>query len=477
MPDLCVRIALVVCAVFVVADLSVQTAFSQTGKPDATVQKIVSEVSRERIAEVMKKLEAFGTRGDFTDPTLLNTGIGAARRWIHGQFSGFSPRLEVSYDAWKVKKKGRIFQDVELVNVVAVLPGTTRPEKRIIVSGHYDSLNIVARAGAGDFRASGDGATGAMDNEKSAMAPAPGVSDNASGTAVVMELARVMSHYKFEKTIVFVAFAGEEIGLVGSTLYADKAKKDGAQIEAVLNNDIVGNDDAGNGFKESGLVHVFSDDPADSVSRELARYIRLCALRYVPGFRTELVFRNDRFSRGGDHTPFVADGFAGVRFTTAAENLPVQHTAHDTFDKAAPGYTANVARVNGAAIASLALAPSAPDVLRVNNTANASGSNTGRKQPNLARGKSLSDAVLRWKDDHPAEDLAGYAVVMRATTAPFWEHEIFVGKVTEYTLAGLNIDDIVLGVKAVDTDGNESLVSAYVAPPYPRQTIDLQDKQ
>ena len=136
-----------------------------------------------------------------------------------------------------------------------------------------------------------------------------------------------------------------------------------------------GNDDAGNGFKESGLVRVFSDDPADSVSRELARYVRLCAQRYVPGFRAELVFRADRFSRGGDHSPFVADGFAGVRFTTAAENLPVQHTANDTFDKASPGYTANVARVNGAAIASLALAPSAPDVLREVTT----GTNKGRK--------------------------------------------------------------------------------------------------
>lgn len=452
------------------AGLCTQPVMAQLGKPDPTVQKVVSEISKERIAETMQRLAAFGTRGDFTDPGLPDTGIGSARRWIHDRFKSFSPRLEVSFESWKVKKQGRIFRDVEVVNVVAVLPGTTHPEKRIVVGGHYDSLNIVPRPGAGDFRTNGEGATDAMDNEKSAVAPAPGVSDDASGTAVVMELARVMSQYKFEKTIVFVAFAAEEIGLVGSTLYADKAKKDGMQIEAMLNNDIVGNDDAGNGFKESGLVRVFSDDPADSVSRELARYVRLCAQRYVPGFRADLVLRADRFSRGGDHSPFVADGFAGVRFTTAAENLPVQHTANDTFDKASPGYTANVARVNGAAIASLALAPSAPDVLREVTT----GTNKGRKLPNLGRGKGLSDAVLRWKDEHPAEDLAGYVVVMRATTAAFWEHEIFVGKVNEYTLPGLSIDDVVLGVKAVDKDGNESLVSPYIAPPYPRRPIELQ---
>jgi hypothetical protein len=443
---------------------------AQTAPPDPIVSKVVADISPDRVSAIMKKLESFGTRGDFTDPALPNTGIGAARRWIHEQFRSYSPRLEVSYDPWKVKKQGRIFRDVELVNVVAVLPGATQPEKRIIVSGHYDSLNIVPRAGAGDFRASGDGATGAMDNEKSAVAPAPGVSDNASGTAVVLELARVMSQYRFEKTIVFVAFAGEELGLVGSTLYAEKAKKDGVQIDAVLNNDIVGNDDAGNGLKESGLVHVFSDDPADSVSRELARYIRSCAQRYVPGFRAELVFRSDRFSRGGDHTPFVANGMAGVRFTTPAENLPVQHTANDTFDKASPGYTANVARVNGAALASLALAPSAPDVQREVTT----GANKGRKLPNLARGKGLSDAVLRWKDAHPAADLAGYTVVMRTTTSPYWEREIFVGKVNEYTLPGLSIDNVFLGVKAVDKDGNESVVSPYVAQPFPRSPIELQ---
>jgi hypothetical protein len=279
-----------------------------------------------------------------------------------------------------------------------------------------------------------------------------------------------MSQYKFEKTIVFVTFAGEEIGLIGSTLYADKAKAHNDQIEAVFNNDIVGNDVSGNGHAENGLVHIYSEDPDDSPSRELARYIRDSAQRYVPGFTADLVFRNDRFGRGGDHTPFNQDGFTAVRFTTAAENLESQHTANDTLEKTSPSYNANVARVNAAGLASLALAPSPPETMREITT----GSAKGRKTPNLGRGKSHYDAVLRWKDPNPAADLAGYAIVVRSTTSPYWDHQIFVGKVNEYTLPNVNIDEVVLGVKAIDVDGHESLVTPYVnAPPAPRKPIEL----
>ena len=196
------------------------------------------------------KVEAWSLR----DPRQLHrSGAGRTRasaptrRWIYESVPQFQPAPRKFSDPYKVQKEGRIFRDVEVVNVVAVLPGTSQPEKRVIVGGHYDSLNIVMKPGAGDFRSSGDGATDSMDNEASAIAPAPGVGDDASGTAVVMELARVMSQYKFEKTIVFVAFAGEEIGLVGSSLYADKAKAHGDKIEAVLNNDIVGYDVTGAG--------------------------------------------------------------------------------------------------------------------------------------------------------------------------------------------------------------------------------------
>lgn len=446
--------------------LCAQTA----GRPDPAIQKMIGEISRDRIAATMQKLASFGTRGNFTDPDRDDRGIGAARRWISDQFKSYSPRLQVSFDPYKVKKQGtRILRDVEVVNVVAVLTGTTQPDRSIVVGGHYDSLNIVRKAGAAEFTADGNepATDDVMDFEKSIDAPAPGVTDNAAGVALVLELARVMSQYSFEKSIVFIAFGGEEIGLVGSSLYAAKAKENKDEIEAVLNNDIVGVSVAGDGHAESGVVHVFSEEPADSPSRELARYIRETAERYVPAFRAEPVFRQDRFARGGDHTPFNANGFAAVRFTSAAENLGIQHTANDTFDKSSPEYATLVTRVNGAVLASLALAPPVPETTREIKT----GANKGRRTPTVSRGKSRYDAVLRWKDA-PVNDLAGYAIVLRSSTAPWWEHEIFVGRATEYTLPGLGIDDIIFGVKAIDAQGHESLVAPWVARPYDVKKIE-----
>src|SRR5580658_471480 len=448
------------------------TLAQNLGRPDPAIQKMLGEISRDRIAATMEKLASFEARGNFSDPDQKDRGIGAARRWIFDQFKGYNPRLEVSFDPYKVKKQGtRILRDVEIVNVVAVLPGITQPDKRIVVGAHYDSLNVVRKPDAPEVTPEGgEPATDdVIDFEKSIEAPAPGVTDNAAGTALVLELARVMSQYKFEKTIVFITFAGEEIGLVGSSLYSLKAKEHKDQIEAVLNNDVIGVAVAGDGHAESGLVHIFSEEPADSASRELARYIRETAQRYVPGFKAEPVFRHDRFSRGGDHTPFNANGFAAVRFTSAAENLGIQHTANDTFDKSSPEYATLVAKVNGAALASLALAPSAPETTREVLT----GAAKGRRTPTVARGKSRYDAVLRWKDA-PGANLAGYAIVIRSSTAPFWEQQTFVGKVTEYTLPGVSIDDIIFGVKAIDTEGHESLVAPWVAPPYVVRKIETE---
>jgi hypothetical protein len=447
-------------------------ANAQGGRPDPEIQKLVGEISRDRIAATMQKLASFETRGNFSDPNQTDRGIGAARRWISDQLKSYSPRLEVSFDPYNVKKQGtRILRDVEVVNVVAVLPGTTQPDKRIVIGGHYDSLNVVRKANAPETLADGNEAAtdDIIDFEKSVEAPAPGVTDNAGGAALVMELARVMSQRKFEKTLVFIAFAGEEIGLVGSSLYAEKQKEQKAQIEAVLNNDVIGVSVAGDGHSESGLVHVFSEEPADSPSRELARYIRETAQRYVPSFKADPVFRQDRFARGGDHSPFNASGFPAVRFTSAAENLGIQHTANDTFDKSSPDYTTNVAKVNAAVAASLALAPPVPETTREV----ATGANKGRRTPTVARGKSRYDAILRWKDA-PAPDLAGYAIVIRSSTAPYWEQQTFVGKVTEYTLPGLSIDDIIFGVKAIDTDGHESLVAPWIATPYQLRKFETQ---
>ena len=230
------------------------------------VKRIVDGVSEERIAAIEKKLESFGTRNIFSETDDPARGIGAARRWIFEQFQSYSPKLQVSFDTYKVKKYKRVFRDVELMNVVAVLRGSLHSERQFLVSGHYDSLHLVRKPRSAEAEAAGD--TAEIDSEKSAAIPdAPGVSDDASGTAAVMELARVMSQYEFENTIVFVVFAGEEEGLVGSSLYAAKARKENRVIDGVLNNDIIGSVQAGNGRLDNGRVFVFSEHPADSPSR------------------------------------------------------------------------------------------------------------------------------------------------------------------------------------------------------------------
>jgi Zn-dependent M28 family amino/carboxypeptidase len=329
---------------------------AQTTPPDPAIKKMVAEISPERIDADVKTLAGFETRGNYSDPNQKARGIGAARRWIFAQFHSYSARLEVSYD---IEKKGA----TDIASIIAVLRGATQPEKRIIVGAHYDSINL---------RATG---------EKAAEAPAPGADDDASGTAVVLELARVMSQYHFRKTIVFVAFAGEELGYIGSSHYASRAKANHEQIEAVFNNDIVGSDvvgepstgtgialndiggaddDTGGSGETGNRLRVYSPEPADSPSRQLARYIKEAAQRYVPGLQIELILRSDRYKRGGDQIPFQQNGFTAVRLTSASENLISQHTAGDTPDRVSPAFTANVARVNGAAIAGLAVI--APDV-------------------------------------------------------------------------------------------------------------------
>jgi hypothetical protein len=430
-----------------------------------TIKKIVAEISEERIASNLKKLESFETRNIFSEQTNPTHGIGAARKWIYDQLQSYSPRLQVSLDGYKLKKQTRVIHAVEIANVVALLPGTLNAERQFIVSGHYDSMSQVFKPGKGL-----DTAEPSVDDEQTADAPlAPGVTDDASGTAAVLELARVMSQFEFKKTIVFIAFAGEEEGLLGSRLYAAKAHSENRIIDAVLNNDIIGSDVAGDGRIDNRTVRVFSEEPADSPSRQLARYIQETGARYVPWMKVDFIFRHDRFARGGDHTPFNAAGYAAVRFTTPAENYSNQHTPTDSFANTSPAYTAQVTRVNAAALASLALAPKTPVVTRAIKT----GPRKGEVVANIARGKSRYDAVLKWTNDAPEADLAGYAVVMRSTIAPFWEKEIWVGNVSEFALESVSIDDTVFGVKAVDKDGNESLVSAYVAASFPAGPVEV----
>ena len=288
-------------------------------------------------------------------------GVGAARKWIYEQFRSYSPRLEVSYDQYRLKKDtsrgSRIIDDVDLYNVVAVLPGVTDQEERVMITAHYDSINMSRPPGA---PAPQPGDAPAPAAKRDPNMPAPGVTDDGSGIACVMELARIMSQYEFDKTLVFVAFAGEEEGLLGATLYAQRAKSLNQKIEAVLNNDIIGSDIGGDGRMENRRVNIFSEDPIDSPSREIARYMREIGERYVPWMTVDPVFRADRFGRGGDHTAFNLEGFAAVRFSTPVENFANQHSATDTFANTSPKYIAQVTKVNGAVAASLAWAPKSP---------------------------------------------------------------------------------------------------------------------
>lgn len=443
------------------------SAHAQLKSINPTVKKIVDSVSEERMAETLKKLESFGTRDIFSSQEDEVNGIGAARRWISGQFKSYSPRLQVTFDSYKLKKKGRIFRDVDLYNVVAVLPGKTDPGHQLILSAHYDSVALKRRA-------EGDGPPPAGEelvySEATLDKNAPGVTDDGSGTAAVMELARVMSQYEFEKTIVFVAFAGEEEGLIGASLYARKAKAAKQTIDAVLNNDIIGSDVSGNGHSENNLVWLFSEEPNDSPSRQVARYVRDIGERYVPSMHVGMVFRHDRFGRGGDHTPFNQEGFAAIRITTPNENYANQHTPTDTFANTSVSYTARVTRVNAAALASLALAPKAPDVTEEIQR----GPRKGQRTPMIARGKSRYDAKLKWTSENPESDLAGYAIVYRQTTSPEWEHEVWVGNVKEYEFKDVSIDNLVFGIKAVDKEGNESLVSAYTMAPRNKVEIETE---
>jgi hypothetical protein len=410
-------------------------------QPDPRVARVVDTVSEERLAQLLKTLAGFETRHTLSGTDSKTRGIGAARQWILEEMQRSSPRLQVSFDTYSIPKQGdRVTRDAEIRNVQAILPG--RSPRRFYVSGHYDTVARVGPAGApgGGF----DWTRG--DN------PAPGVNDDGSGTALVIELARVFgqSGLDFDATLVFIAFAGEEQGLVGAKLHAQRAASEKLTIDAVLNNDIVGGAVGGDGRADTRSVRVFSEGPEDSPSRQIARAVRRQAALYVPGHEVRLVARQDRFGRGGDHLAFNAHGFPGVRFTESKEDYGRQHTTEDTFEGVSAAYLARNARVNASALAALAMAPAAPAVV----------DEQGR--PRLGRGASGYDAVLRWGASTGA---AGYRLFWREAWTPDWQHERDVGNVTEATLPGVSIDDHVFGVAALGPGGEESLVSAYVNPP------------
>jgi hypothetical protein len=430
------------------------------------VREIIEAISDDRIGTSIKKLASFPTRN-----TLSTEGAAAARQWIFAELQSYSPRLQVSLEHFKVKKnEERIFRDVDLYNVVAVLPGKSMPESQVLITGHYDTLNLIPLPAKTPTVEPDNVAerTTTYDWTK-ADAPAPGANDDGSGTAAVMELARVMSHYEFGKTLVFIAFAGEEQGLIGSTLHAGEAHKRSVAIEAVLNNDIIGGEIGGNGRVGNGSVSLYSNEIMDSPAQQLARYARQIGERYLPSMKVNMMFQQDRLGRGGDHTPFQQEGYAAVRFSTPNEDYAHQHSATDLPEYVSVPYTTRVARVNAAVAASLALAPKPPIVTREATT----GALKGQLVPRISRGKSRYDAQLQWKSGGPETNLRGYAILMRSTTAPDWEQEVFVGNLNEYVFKDVSVDDVRFGVKAIDNDGNESLVAPYVYPPRVKREIPV----
>ena len=432
------------------------TAAAQPADLDPQIVKLVGSVSEERLGVLLKRLESFETRSTLSSPTSTTRGIGAAREWIFKEMQSYSPKLQVSFDAYQVLKQGRITRDVEMRNVMAVLPGRT--PRRIYISGHYDT--VAFEGGQGNSNAGGT--PGARNPSADPAAPldnpAPGVNDDGSGTALAIELARVFSQsgIDFDATLVFMAHVAEEQGLVGAWLHAKKAREQKIPIQAVLNNDIVGNDRGGSGIVDGATIRVYSEGPEDSPSRSLARFVQRWGARYVPSHKVRLMSRPDRFGRGGDHSAYNQLGFAAVGFRESRENFTKQHDVRDTFDGLSLPYLAQNARVNAAAAATLALAPPPPSVVNE------------RGQPTITRAPSGYDANLTWVASPGA---VAYRVFWREAWGPDWQHDLTAGNVTKLLLPNLQIDDYVFGVAAIDASGHESSVTAYV--PAARTEINI----
>jgi len=422
----------------------------------ADVKVMLRSISAQRIEATVRKLVGFGTRHTLSNTSSDERGIGAARRWIKAQLDACaqqsSGRLKVALDSFTAQPNKRIAQPTELVNVVATLPGdqAESADRIYVVSGHYDSM---------------------PSNVLDPTSDAPGADDDASGTAAVIELACAMSKLHFDATLVFMTVAGEEQGLVGSTHVAEEARKTGKNIAGMFTNDIIGSSHAEDGRVDRGRVRLFAEGipdvkelsdelrvlartggENDTPTRELARFIKEHAEHDVANMKVDLVWRRDRYLRGGDHAPFLNAGYAAVRFTEPAENFRHQHQNVRVEGGVQYGdlpefvdfeYVAQVARVNAAALAALAMAPAAPRGAQIETL------------------KLMNDTTLRW-EANTEPDLAGYRIVWRETTAPLWQNHKDVGNVTQVTLP-ISKDNVVFGVQAIDKDGNVS-VASYPTP-------------
>ncbi|MEP2937260.1 MAG: M28 family metallopeptidase [Gilvibacter sp.] len=422
--------------------------FSCFSQQDARLYDIIENVSAERIKNDVKTLADFGTRHTLSDTVSNTRGIGAARRWIKAEFDKISNEcggcLDVFYQKDLVKKGdgNRIVHDVWVVNVVAIQRGTKYPNRYVIMSGDIDSR---------------------VSDPIDFTSDSPGANDNASGMAGTIEAARVLSKYKFENSVIYVGLSGEEQGLYGGKGLAAHAKEKGWEIIGILNNDMIGNIKGVDGVIDNRTFRIFSEPvppteterqrrsrrfyggEVDGISRQLARYVHKTTSLYMPEMNPKMIYRLDRFGRGGHHRPFNDAGYPGIRIMEAHENYTQQHqdirveggiAYGDTFEHVNFPYAKKLTAVNAINLASLAWAPPSPKNVAIGGIVEAS-------------------AKLQWD---AVDGAVAYRLYWRDTTSPTWDHNRLVGNVTEATLDGIVIDNYFFGVAAVGANGHESVV-------------------
>lgn len=420
------------------------------GQTDARLYDIIQSISSSRIETDVRTLANFETRNTFSDTVSNKRGIGAARRWIKSEFEAVSKEcnncLDVFYqkDFVRTNEGERIAKDTWIVNVAAIQKGTKFPNRYIIMAGDIDSRN-----------------SDAMNYTDAA----PGANDNATGMAGTIEAARVLSKYQFENSIIYLGLSGEEQGLFGGKGFAAFAQKNNWEIIGVLNNDMIGNIEGVNGVIDNRTFRIFSEPTSttdtekeqknrrfyggevDGISRQLARYIHKLTSIYMPEMNPMMVYRLDRFGRGGHHRPFNDLGYAGVRIMEAHENYNRQHQNLRTENGIKYGdvvegvnfdYANKITAVNAITLASLAWSPTEPKNVMIGGIVEA-------------------NTKLKW--EKPEDDsIVGYKIYWRLTTSPQWENSRFVGDVDFYELKGIVIDNYLFGVAAVSKNGHESIV-------------------
>ncbi|MGN6339760.1 MAG: M28 family metallopeptidase [Ginsengibacter sp.] len=436
---------------FVALLFCVNILFAQTTiNRDPQIENMVKQVSADSLRSYINTLVSFGTRNTLSTRSSNTKGIGAARNWVLKKFNEFAKnsegRLTAKIDTTTISPDStRVDVSTLLGNVMATLKGTDPNDKRIfIISGHLDSRRTDVMDRTGD---------------------APGANDDGSGTAAVIECARIMSRYSFPATIIFVAVSGEEQGLLGSTFMADKAKKENLDIAAVLNNDIIGSNNSNEtNIINNTKVRVFSEGiptnatekeiariralglENDSKSRELARYVKEIGERYVDNLTVVMVYRRDRFLRGGDHLPYLKNGYTAVRITEMNENFNHQHQDVRKENGIEYGdlvqfmdfeYLRKNTALNLCNLANLAKAPSVPQAVKV-------------------EVKNLSNSTLLSWNAPKTGTVKGYYILMRETTSPVWQKKIFTTK-NEITLP-YSKDNYFFAVQSVNESGNESLM-------------------